>query len=354
MGKKMIARNLSAALAALMTVAAAGASAEMAKVRMGIASNEIASFCPNTGLIHEPAFAPFSFKDANVELTNILLSVSQSPVAVNNGDVDMGECAGVAVLAQAYKKGARNVVLVLAGSVKPSYVLIGASKFKALTDLKGGNVGAPGPQSTAAEAIEVILQRGAGLMPDRDYKVISTGTGAARMAAIAAGRIDAISSYPPLSYKMVDDGLNQLADEIQYVPRYASGSMLVNRDWARQHSDVVVAVLKVLIETGQWLKNPASKDAVIASLAQHITIGQPGMGEAYARRYYADIIERERVAFDGYADAATITASLDLMSGLGFLDKADYPPLAEIVDYSYLNLALKELGLPQVKLLAGK
>lgn len=78
-------------------------------------------------------------------------------------------------------------------------------------------------------------------------------------------------------------------------------------------------------------------------------VGQTPMGDGYARRFYADMIDAKRIAFDGYADEETFRTNLNIMADQGYLDKANFPPLDKLVDYSYLNTALRELGMPAVK-----
>jgi ABC-type nitrate/sulfonate/bicarbonate transport system substrate-binding protein len=318
------------------------------EVRVGMLSSEIATFCVNTGGLHQAAFSPYPPEASGLAFHKIHINVSQAPVTVSGGDLDMAECEGPSGLVQAWTKGARNAVVVFVGSVKPNYVLVGGKSIKSLKDLKGKAIGSPGPQSTATEASTMILKRGAGLVLDRDYKLVSAGTGGARAAALAAGKIDAIPTYPPVSYKMISDGFHLLGDEADYVPLYVSGAMVVNKTWAAKNGDALVALLKTFIQTGTWLRDPARKQEVIASIAKHIFEGPKPMGMEHARQYYKDVIEMQRVAFNGYAPPEAYMSNLEIMTERGMLAKKDYPPLRDIVDYSYLNRALKELGMPPV------
>jgi len=318
-------------------------------VRLAVLSDDLTSFCLPLRIAVQGDHPLYAFAKDDIDLRTIHLSVSQTPVAVGTGDVDMGDCAGISVVTQAWNKGARDVTILAAGAVKPAYVIIGGPKFKKMQDLKGATIASPGPQSTAAEAVDLILKRGAKLEAGKEYTFVAAGTGAARVAALSAGRIGAISTYPPYNYELIDKGFNQLGDELNFVPEYVSGCVIGNRKWAAAHPEVVVRMLKTVIQIAQWLKNPANKDAAIDWFAEHYKLGRGKLGKAYATRLYHDTVTEQRVAFDGYASEAALRANLDIMHERGYLKKEDYPPLDKMVDYSYLNRALKELGMPTVK-----
>jgi ABC-type nitrate/sulfonate/bicarbonate transport system substrate-binding protein len=342
-------RHISAVLASCLAVALAGpAAGDDRVITVASPQAEFSPLCVPSWYAREGG-TPYSLKQANISLTIVQLPPSQSPVTVHTGDVEMGECAGLSVIAQAWSKGANDLVIVSAGAVKPLYVLIGSRKIKSLQDLKGGKLAAPGVQSTAGEAIAEILKRGAGLLPGRDYTFVSAGAAPARAAALAVGTIDGISSFAPLGYKLIDDGFPQIADEMTYVPKYVSGVLFTTRAWAQKHRDTLVELLKTVVQTGEWLGNPANKEDVIQLLAKTEFIPRTPMGDDYARRFYADMFDKKRIAFDGYADEETLHANLDIMADQGYLNKENGPPLAQLVDYSYLNAARQQLGLSAVK-----
>ncbi len=335
------------ALALLSAVSARAAT----EIRMGFLSQEIGAFCVNTGGVHEADLTPFPPESAAVALKRIQITVSQAPVMVSNGDLDLAECAGPSGLAQAWSKGGRNAVVVFVGSAKPSYVLMGGKNIKKLSDLKGKVVGSPGPQSTATESSALILRGGAGLASDIDYKVVSAGTGGARAAALAAGKIDAIPTYPPFSYRMEEEGFNMLGDEADYVPKYVAGTIIANKAWAAKNADALVALLKSFVQADAWMRDPANKQAVIASFAKNIVEGPAPMGPAHAERFYRDIVEGGRLALNGYADEEAFKTNFRVMVERGSIAAADLPPLRDVVDYTYLNRALRELGKPEVPMI---
>ena len=322
--------------------------AEKAEIKLSVATNTITAFCLKASMNRHPKFQDF-IKEQNISLRATKLTTSQVPVTVNYGDLDVGECSGISTVTNAWNKGATNIFIFAVGSIKPVYVLIGGKKIKKIQDLKGGKLGIPGMQSASTEAIEMILKRGGNLVQPRDYTLISAGAGSARVAALIAGKVDAIPTFPPYNYDLVDKGYNFIADEATYVPQYTSGAHIANREWAEKNRDVFVRLIKAYVKTGMWLEDPANKEKVISWLAENLVIGRKAMGRAYAARFYKDIIGDKRLSFNGYADESAIRANLAILEERGFLKKDKYPPLAKMVDFSYLNQALKELGLPTVK-----
>ena len=60
-------------------------------------------------------------------------------------------------------------------------------------------------------------QRSADLLPGRDYNYVSTGGGSTRAAALLSGKIDALPTFPPISYELEKRGFNVVADHTEDV-----------------------------------------------------------------------------------------------------------------------------------------
>lgn len=340
--------------ATLVLALALGASAVAADrpiVKMATVAQEVAVWCLTSGFIYDPRFVPATGAPA-IDFQKTLLSPSQAVLAVDRGELPLNDCVGLESIAQAWAQGAHNLVIVAVNGTLPAYVLIGSKSVKRLADLKGKVLATNGMRTTATQAVVSILQQGAGLAPDRDYDFVIAATGAARMAALTSGKVDAIAGIPPTSYMLADDGYPVLGNERQYVPNYVQGTLLVNRQWAQANRTIVVSIVKTMLQTGRWLRDPTKKDEIIARLADVIKAGRK-LGPDYARRIYADTISvTGGVNETAYADRAMFERTLRLLTDRGLLNESDYPPLDQLVDYSYLNEARRELGLRDVKPLA--
>jgi ABC-type nitrate/sulfonate/bicarbonate transport system substrate-binding protein len=319
------------------------------KIKVSIADGEITPFCIKMRMVRHAAF-PAMREKYKLQFEEVLQIMSQSPVTVAGQDLDIGECTGISTMVNAWNKRAKNLIVWSVGAELPVYQIVANPAVKKLADLKGKNIGSPGIQTASSEAVEMMLKRGAGLLPEKDYNFVSTGGGNARAAALISGKIDALPTFPPISYDLEKRGFNVIADEVTYVPQYVSGVDVVTREWATKNRDLFIRLIKATIETGEWLKNPANKDQVIDWFAKNIKVPGGGiLGVEDAERIYNFYVAEKRLSFNGYAPQAAVRANLDILKERGYLKESEIPPLGQIFDFSYLNQALRELGMPQVQ-----
>ena len=277
------------------------------------------------------------------------MPIPQVPVNVSNNQIDVGECSGISTVLNAWNKGAKNMTVFAFGSQLPVYQLVASPDIKALSDLKGKIIGIPGIQSAGAEAVEMILRRGANLLPQHDYDMITVGAGAATMAALLAKTINAIPYFPPFTYELEKLGYPPLADEVTYVPQYVTGTHVASRSWIESNRGQFIRMLKALIETGDWLKDPANEKVVVQWFAENVASGgKDKLEPRFAQKMYDFYIKDKRLSFDGYAPESAVRANLDILKERGYLKDSEVPPLGQIFDFSYLNQALRELGRPEV------
>lgn len=329
-------------------LAAGKADADDAPVKIAIPSNTITGFCMGLRLARDPDFPTAAGRDT-VSFQDILLPIPQFPTAVNDDDVNIGECSGISTIVNAWNKGAKNFVAIGFGSKLPVYQLVGAPDIKTLADLKGKSIGIPGIQSAAAEAAQMMLSRGAGMKPNEDYNFVSVGAGPGGLAALEAKRISAMPYFPPISFDLVDRGFPVIADEAKLIPQYVTGVHIVNRDWAQSHRPLVVALLKNMIKTTDWMADPANEQAVVDWFSKHWSpVGGEPMSRDHAQRTYDFYIKSGRLSFDGYAPADAVRANINILIERGYLKPSEAPHLGELFDFSYLNDALKALGRPTV------
>ena len=174
-------------------------------IRISVPSTQITGFCMGIRIARHPNF-PGPMKKYNLSFDDLTMPIPQVPVNVSNNQIDIGECSGISTILNAWNKGAKNMIVFAFGSHLPVYQLVASPEIKRLADLKGKIIGSPGIQSAGAEAVEMILKRGANLLPQRDYDLITVGAGAATMAALLAKKIDAIptSRRSPTNWRSAD------------------------------------------------------------------------------------------------------------------------------------------------------
>ena len=92
-------------------LAAGKADADDAPVKIAIPSNTITGFCMGLRLARDPDFPTAAGRDT-VSSQDILLPIPQFPTAVNDDDVNIGECSGISTIVNAWNKGAKNFVAI--------------------------------------------------------------------------------------------------------------------------------------------------------------------------------------------------------------------------------------------------
>jgi ABC-type nitrate/sulfonate/bicarbonate transport system substrate-binding protein len=342
-----ICRVLAVAAIAFAAGSAVSTGAGRPVVTQATVAGVVAPWCLTNTFLYNPAFGPpGSVPDIDFQQT--LLSPAQAVIAVDGAQVNMNDCVGLGSIAQAWAKGAHNIVMVAVNGSVPAYDLIGSKNMKSLADFKGKALASNGFGTTQTQALVSILLKGAGLQPDRDYNFVSAATGGARVAALTTGKVDGIAGYAPVSYKLIDQGYPQLGTERQYTPNYVQGALIVNRQWAQANRPLVVAMLRSMLITGRWLKDPSKKNEIISELAG-VTMDGAKLGPDYARRIYADTISVDGgIGESGGADRALFQSSLQFMIDRELIPKGDYP-LDQMVDFSYLNEARRDLHMPPLK-----
>ena len=347
----MVCARLASAFFVSLTLSAAWPSASFAeeKIKISVPSNDITAFCMGIRIARHPNF-PGPNKKYNLDFETVAMPIPQVPLAVSTNDINVGECSGISTVFNAWNKGAKNVIIFAFGSALPVYQLIASPKIKKLEDLKGKSIGIPGIQSAGAEAAEMILKRGVKLLPEKDFDYVTVGAASATMAALVAGKIDAVPYFPPFTYQLEKNGYTLLADAVTYVPQYVTGTHVVSRDWATKNRDQFVRMLKAMVETGDWLKDQANEKDVVKWFAENIASGGADkLSPAEAQRTYDFYVRDKRLAFDGYAPEAAVRANLDILKERGYITDAEIPPLGQVIDFSFLNQALKEMGKPAVQ-----
>jgi ABC-type nitrate/sulfonate/bicarbonate transport system substrate-binding protein len=343
-------RSLMAVAAGLSTLAAAPVAFGQDKITVSVPSPAITAFCMVTRIARHPNY-PGPTKKYQLTFEDVAMPIPQVPVNIANNQVNVGECSGISTVLNAWNKGAKNMLVFAFGAESPVWQLIAQPEIKKLSDLKGKVVGIQGIQSAGAEAIEMILKRGANLLPERDYSYVTVGAGTATMAALLAKKIDAIAYFPPFTYELEKRGYPPLADEATYVPKYVTGTHVVSRSWADQNRPLFIRFLKSMIETGDWLKDPANEKEVVAFFRENIEpgVGDGKMDQATAQKTYDLYVKDKRLSFNGYASEEAVRANIDILKERGYITDAEIPPLGQVFDFSYLNQALRELGHLEVK-----
>jgi NitT/TauT family transport system substrate-binding protein len=183
-----------------------------------------------------------------------------------------------------------------------------AVAYHALPDLKGMKIGVTGPGSASAMGLRMLLAK-ASLTAD-DVSIIGVGGGAAAVAAVKAGRVDAIANFDPVISLLQRDGaIKTILDtrkredlDFLYGGPFAASAFYVDARFAQRNPETVQAFVNAVVAALAWL-DKASTDDIVATVPPEYYAGD--------RALYRAMIEsnRERVSPDGRIsrEAAEIT-----------------------------------------------
>jgi NitT/TauT family transport system substrate-binding protein len=183
-----------------------------------------------------------------------------------------------------------------------------AAAYHAVRDLKGMKIGVTGPGSASAIGLRMLLGKAA-LTAD-DVAIIGVGGGAAAVAAVKAGRIDAIANFDPVMSLLARDGAirtildTRKREDLDYLygGPFAASAFYVDARFAQRNPETVQAFVNAVSAALAWL-DKASAEEIVAAVPPEYYAGD--------RELYRAMIEsnRERASPDGRIslEAAEIT-----------------------------------------------
>jgi NitT/TauT family transport system substrate-binding protein len=183
-----------------------------------------------------------------------------------------------------------------------------AAAYHALRDLKGMKIGVTGPGSASAMGLRMLLGKAA-LTAD-EVSIIGVGGGAAAVAAVKAGRVDAIANFDPVISLLQRDGAirtildTRKREDLDYLygGPFAASAFYVDARFSQRNPATVQAFVNAVSAALAWLDKASTEDIVAAVPPEYY---------AGDRELYRAMIEsnRERVSPDGRIslDAAEIT-----------------------------------------------
>lgn len=146
-----------------------------------------------------------------------------------------------------------------------------------IAGLKGMRIATGSPGGAIHTTMLYLLGR-AGLDPQKDVNLVSVGGSAPMLAALKAGQVDAIAISPPAPEQAQVDGAGVLLISLSRgdLPELASlpyDVLLVHRDYAAKHPDVVRRVARALGRASNVMRD--NPELAKASLLKYFTSVPP-------------------------------------------------------------------------------
>jgi NitT/TauT family transport system substrate-binding protein len=217
-----------------------------------------------------------------------------------------------------------------------------ASLYKSAADLKGRIIGVTSPGSASSNGLKLLLAK-AGLR-ESDVSVIGVGAGAAAVAAMTSGRLDAISNFDPVISQLeraeaihpLIDTRNEQDLKTLYGGPIAASSVYTTEAFRRRNPTTAQAVANAMAETLAWLRKAATDD-VVASV--------PPEFYGNDRAFYAQVIAKNRTRFsaDGLITPAKAEATWRALGDIDPRQQSTKLDLKDTFDMSFMEAAAKGL-----------
>jgi NitT/TauT family transport system substrate-binding protein len=250
--------------------------------------------------------------------------------------VETGECSMNDVIQIVEMSGAPLVLVSNEILTALNYAMMTKPSIKTWADLKGKTIIVGGPKDNTVFYTRVMAR--ANGLEDNDYQFQFAGASAARFAALKSGAVDAAMLTDPFDSQAEVEGYTRVDDlrpKYLKAENYAGGGFITTKDWAKTHSDEIVAHISALRKATLWIYDPANKDELFTILQPRINVTR----EAFDRTYQKNVVQNKMWATDGgvIRDSA-VQGVVNSLVELGSLP-APAPKAAKYYDSTYVDLA---------------
>jgi NitT/TauT family transport system substrate-binding protein len=297
------------------------------KVRMGSSSTNV-SFLALYSALHRGFF-----KDEGIDLEIIYMPANLASTAVLNGDIDYNGAVtgtiGAAVRGQPMK------VLLFTVS-KPFLFLMSKKEIKDIKQLRGKKIAGSSPGGSATLIAEKVL-RHYGLEPGRDVTLLPMGGSAAgRYAVLETGVVDASFLSVPENIIALEKGYNELvfAGDVVEFPQNGFGT---SEKKIRENPDEVYRMVRATLRGLQFVWDKNNQEVLTNIMMKQWKVSDRKMAAEMSKQV-ARVLTR-----DADVKPESVQVLIDLARESAKVAKP--VSVADVVDYSFVDKARKELGI---------
>jgi len=312
---------------ALVNPSAVQAQSGLKKVRMGSSSTNVSFLAIYTAL-HRGFF-----KDEGIDLEIVFMPANLASAAVLNGDLDYNGAVtgtiGAAVRGQPMK-------VLLFTVAKPLLFLMSKKDIKDIKQLKGKKIAGSSPGGSATLLANQALKQ-IGLEPGKDVSVLQmSGNAASRYAVLESGIVDASLLSVPENIIAQEKGYHELLflGDIVEFPQNGFGT---SEKRIRENPDEVYRMVRATLRGLQFVWEKNNQEAVTNILMKQWKVNDRKMAAEMARQVNRVLTK------DAYVKPESVQVLIDLARDSAKVTKP--VSVADVVDYTFLDKARKELGL---------
>ena len=296
------------------------------KLRMGSSSTNV-SFLAIYSALHRGFF-----KDEGIDLEIVYMSANLTSAAVMAGDLDYS--AAVTGLIGGAVRGQPMKVLLFTVE-RPMLFLMSKKEIKDPQQLKGKKIAGSSPGGSAT-LLGYHALRHFGLEPGRDVSVLPMGGSAAgRFAVLESGVVDAALLSVPENIIALEKGYNELIF-VGDIVQFAQNGFGTSEKKIRENPDEVYKMVRATLRGLQFVWDKNNQEAVTDIMMKQWKVNDRKMAAAMARQVSRVLTK------DATVSAESVQVLIDSQRENAKVTKA--VSISDVVDYSFLEKARKELG----------
>jgi len=297
------------------------------KVRMGSSSTNVSFLAIYTAL-HRGFF-----REAGIDLEIIQMAANLTSTAVLAGDLDYS--AAVTGLIGGAVRGLPTKVLLFTVE-RPLLFLMSKKEIKDPKQLKGKKIAGSSPGGSATLLGYQVL-RHYGLEPGRDVSVLPMGgTAAGRFAVLESGVVDASLLSVPENIIALEKGYNELIF-LGDIVKFAQNGFGTSEKKIRENPDEVYRMVRATLRGLQFVWDKNNHDAVTDIMMKQWRVTDRKMAAEMAKQVARVLTKDARV------DPESVQELIDSQRENAKVTKPI--SVSDVVDYSFLDRARKELGI---------
>ena len=316
------------AIVASLNFAAGDAQAQsLKKIRLGSSSTNVSFLALYTAL-HRGFF-----RDEGIDLEIVFMPANLASTAVLNGDVDYNGAVTGTIGAAVQGRPMKVMLFTVA---KPLLFLVSQKNIKDIKQLKGKKIAGSSPGGSATLLANQALKQ-IGLEPAKDVSVLQmSGNAASRYAVLESGVVEASLLSVPENIIALANGYIELLflGEVVEFPQNGVGS---SEKKIRENPDEVYRMVRATLRGLQFIWDKNNHEAVTNILMKQWKVNDRKMASEMFR-HVNRVLTR-----DAYVKPESVQVLIDLARESA---KVTRPvAVSEVVDYSFLDRARKELGI---------
>jgi NitT/TauT family transport system substrate-binding protein len=252
---------------------------------------------------------------------------------------DVGRCSLNDMVQAVEASGAPLIQFMGLYAAPLNYSVMAKRDITTWAQLKGKSIIVGGPKDNTVYFFRAMARPNG--LQDNDYDFQFAGASAARFAALKSGAVDAAILTDPFDYQAELEGFKKV-DAL--VPRYVNSDNysyvihVAQADWAKAHSDELTRYIRAILNSVNWVYDPANKQEMFSIIGPKANMDQ----ESFERLYKRDVVDAHFWSTDGKITDGGVQGVLNSLAELDSL-KGPMPAPGKFYDLTYLNLALESM-----------